>query len=251
MLDPADLATVTATFGVAEDQVRRDHLIGHVLAALSTLAEDSLVFFGGTALTWTHLPEGRLSEDVDLYCTDRPAVARMIESEVPRLLRREVPGTAWSPGLTAVRSTDPARLVTPDGLVVRLQLLDVERQGWTYFPTERRRLIARYTDLPEISMRVPTLAGFAAMKTVAWTDRRTPRDLFDLAGLASLNALESEAAEIFRRATGRRLAPHDFSGQAPRDWAEALAHQTGRLPSATTCLERALTAYGSSLGWNS
>ena len=71
MLDPRDLAEVATTFGVAEPQVRRDHLIGHVLAALTTVDEPSLVFFGGTALTWTHLPSGRLSEDIDLYVAGR------------------------------------------------------------------------------------------------------------------------------------------------------------------------------------
>jgi predicted nucleotidyltransferase component of viral defense system len=96
MLEPQDLAEVGATFGVAEQQVRRDHLIGHMLAALATLDEPSMVFFGGTALTWTHLPTGRLSEDIDLFVVGRARVAATIESTLPRRLRREFPAP---PGL--------------------------------------------------------------------------------------------------------------------------------------------------------
>ncbi len=249
MLDPRDLAEVATTFGVAEQQVRRDHLIGHVLAALATVDEPSLVFFGGTALTWTYLPFGRLSEDVDLYVIDRAGVAPGLESGLPRLLRREFPGSTWSPRLTEVRAVDPARLVSPEGLVVRIQLLDAVDQGWTHFPTERRRLVRRYADLPDITLRVPTLAGFAAMKTLAWTDRRSARDLFDLAGLADLGALGREAAEVFRRSTGRRLGAFDFDGRVPRDWDAALRHQTGSLPPAQECLDAVRAAFGTALGW--
>ena len=69
MLQPDELANTAAAFGVADEQVRRDHLISHVLAGLADL-ELPVVFFGGTALGRTHLinPEGgaRLSEDIDL-----------------------------------------------------------------------------------------------------------------------------------------------------------------------------------------
>ena len=47
---------IAELFGVGEAQVRRDHVISHALAALSTLGTDDLVFFGGTALSRTHLP---------------------------------------------------------------------------------------------------------------------------------------------------------------------------------------------------
>lgn len=37
MLDPQELSRTASAFGVAEEQVRRDHLISHVLAALAQL----------------------------------------------------------------------------------------------------------------------------------------------------------------------------------------------------------------------
>lgn len=92
MLDPRDLRQVAATFRVAEDQVRRDHLIGHALAAIAGTDIAGVTFIGGTALSWTHLPDGRLSEDIDLMTKDRRAAAELVEREIPRRLRREYPG---------------------------------------------------------------------------------------------------------------------------------------------------------------
>lgn len=66
MLDPRELQEIAARFGVDESQVRRDHLISHLLAALSAELADSVIFFGGTALARSIVPDGRLSEDVDL-----------------------------------------------------------------------------------------------------------------------------------------------------------------------------------------
>src|ERR1035437_6902676 len=60
-----------ATFGVAEVQVRRDHAISHILAALSRHRRQELIFFGGTALSRTYLLDERLSEDIDLIAVDQ------------------------------------------------------------------------------------------------------------------------------------------------------------------------------------
>lgn len=81
---------VAAQFGVGIEQVRRDHLISHVLAALArSLPTDDVVFFGGTALSRTFLVDARLSEDVDLIAlAPRAEVARAIEHAVARGLAR-------------------------------------------------------------------------------------------------------------------------------------------------------------------
>jgi len=50
VLDHDEAASVAERFGVAFEQVRRDHLISHLLAALSARLSDRLVLFGGTAL---------------------------------------------------------------------------------------------------------------------------------------------------------------------------------------------------------
>jgi hypothetical protein len=61
-----------------------------------------------------------MSEDIDLMARERRSVASTVESQIPRRLRREFPGSSWDPGLLDVRSISPARLVTPDGLVLRI-----------------------------------------------------------------------------------------------------------------------------------
>ena len=65
-LQPDDLQRVMDQFGVSEEQVRRDHAISHILAALSRSHREHLIFYGGTALSRTFLLDGRLSEDIDL-----------------------------------------------------------------------------------------------------------------------------------------------------------------------------------------
>lgn len=80
---------VAAQFGVSTEQVERDHLISHVLAFLSTSVEDQVQFIGGTALARTHLPTGRLSEDIDLIAIDdRKSVAASLDAALPRALSR-------------------------------------------------------------------------------------------------------------------------------------------------------------------
>ena len=83
----AEADIVAQLFGVALEQVHRDHLISSILAALQIHADD-LIFFGGTAVARTYLPAGRLSEDIDLIAvTDRRTVARAISRTIERGLR--------------------------------------------------------------------------------------------------------------------------------------------------------------------
>lgn len=69
VLDEHERARVEAQFGVAAEQVVRDHVISHALAAIATVDTNDLVFFGGTALARTHLTDLRLSEDIDLIAS--------------------------------------------------------------------------------------------------------------------------------------------------------------------------------------
>ncbi len=123
-------------------------------------------------------------------------------------------------------------LRTREGLTVRVQLLDpANHPEW---PTERRALFQRYSDAPPAALAVPTLPAFAASKTSAWHDRRLPRDLYDLWGLARIGALDSAAADLFAQLgpTGHPPRPWMFSSPpAIADWTAQLGGQTA-LPSA-------------------
>ncbi|WP_199521174.1 nucleotidyl transferase AbiEii/AbiGii toxin family protein [Jiangella anatolica] len=134
MLDPDEERSVASAFGVATSQVRRDHLISHVLAVLSERFADRLLFFGGTALSRTRVPNGRLSEDIDLIALgSRTQLAADLDGALPRALRREFPGSGWRPALSEVREeAEPASLIAPGGMTVRIQLL--RRTGYPSWP---------------------------------------------------------------------------------------------------------------------
>ena len=108
---------VATQFGVAPEQVERDHLISHLLAALSARFADRLHFIGGTALARTHLTDGRLSEDIDLVALgNRTELATEIDAELPRAVARTHGRLSWEPALSAVRDTEAAHLRTARGL---------------------------------------------------------------------------------------------------------------------------------------
>lgn len=219
---------VAAQFGVSVEQVERDHLVSHVLGFLSDRVGDRIQFIGGTALARTHLPSGRLSEDIDLIAVDdRRFVAATLDTELPRALARSHGRLTLEPTLSSVASVVPAMLRTPNGLSLRIQLLSArDRVLW---PSERRTLEQRYSDAPSAQLLVPTLPAFAASKTSTWADRRGARDLWDLWALSQLGAIDAPAVELYRRygPTGRPPAPRLFaSGPTKAEWRAQLAGQT-------------------------
>ncbi|GAA4693828.1 hypothetical protein GCM10023215_34180 [Pseudonocardia yuanmonensis] len=212
MLDPDDLQDVAQTYGVDEAQVLRDHLISHLLAAITTEAADHVVFIGGTALARSVIPDGRLSEDIDLLAVGRRRiVAERLTTALPRALRREFPGLDWQPSLIEAREPAPGIIRSPEGLIVRIQLLS--STGYPRWPTQAVDLVQRYGDAPPARLSVPTPAGFAAAKAVAWHDRHASRDLWDLWALAERGHLDTAAAELYARLgpTNHRPDPDDYS----------------------------------------
>ncbi|MEW2479987.1 nucleotidyl transferase AbiEii/AbiGii toxin family protein [Mycobacterium sp. NPDC049093] len=221
-------AAVAEQFGVATEQVERDHLISHLLAFLSRDFGDRIHFIGGTALARTHLSNGRLSEDIDLIAVgDRRSVAAGLDAALPRALARTHGRLALDPALSSVRDTHPAILRTSDGLAVRLQLLSPrDRIVW---PTERRSLVQRYSDAPAAELLVPTRPAFAASKTATWFDRHASRDLWDLWALDRIGAIDAEAENLYRRfgPTNNPPALRDFmTAPTEADWQSQLAGQT-------------------------
>lgn len=221
-----DEASVAEQFGVGNAQVERDKLISHILAALSKLPNDQLMFFGGTALNRTHLPDLRLSEDIDLIALGRRAdIANDIDRVVSRALARAYGEVAWLPELTNTRGSEPAVLQVA-GLQVQVQLLD--GTGYPSWPTEVVSLYQRYEGVPVARMRVPTLAAFAASKLTAWCERAAPRDLYDLWALAQRGAITTEAVDLFVKhgPTARKPVSFVFASAPTEDgWVTALGHQ--------------------------
>ena len=245
MLDLAERRRIAEAFQVADEQVDRDHLISHILAALPSAGE-GLVFYGGTALARTHLPEFRLSEDVDLLAKDRAITAATLERALPRALRREFGDVRWLVAPSAVPSeVAPALLATEDGLQVRIQIgkLDFDRSRW---PTEPRAIDMRYSDVKSADLVVPTLTAFTAMKSLAWDDRRTARDLADLFALSRLGAIGPAVIELLRKVVGQAVYPASFLSmpqQTRETWSIQLDHQMAETPDPDHCLREVHAAW--------
>jgi hypothetical protein len=157
--------SVAAQFGVVAEQVERDHLISHILAFLGQHFGDRIHFIGGTALARTHLPAGRLSEDIDLIAVgERKAVATDLDAELPRALARTHGRLTLEPALSVRADTLPAVLRTGGGLSVRLQLLSTrDRVVW---PAERRTVVQRTGGLAA-GCRKPPVTGHRRVRSAS------------------------------------------------------------------------------------
>lgn len=203
-----------------------------------------MIFFGGTALSRTHLARARLSEDIDLIATTMrsevlPRLVRALEQTLMRTHGRP----SWTPAFTD-RDTDPA-VISTAGVQVRLQVLRGE--DYSAWPVERVAVEQRYSDAPPATLTVPTLGSFAGWRTAAWNERGAPRDLYDLWALAQVGALTPEAAELFARHGTTGHPPRSFmfaTAPTQQSWLASLSGQT-RL---TITAEQALRAVR--LGWS-
>ena len=238
MISRTEIGEWAERFGVAVPQIARDHFISHVLKALGESHPD-VRFFGGTALCRTYLEGTRLSEDVDLLHPDPRGFLDLLAYELPRALRREFPDTTWLP-LPPEGDGSAGSLLPPGLSAIKVYVGrdGADTRAWEFADTD---VELRYSDLPATrEMQCPTAAAFAAMKLAAWFDRHTPRDLFDLAGLARLGVLaDPEVARRLRAQTGVGIVEADFA-RAPSAtvdaWETELAAQVRVLPDIETCL---------------
>lgn len=225
VLDDDEREKVEDTFGVDSEQVTRDHVISHALAAISSVGTDDIVFFGGTALSRTHLTDLRLSEDIDLMAFgDRSAIADKIESALTRQLRRSFGTVTFTPRLKNTRHPDPSVMQVGD---VRVQIQLLSSEGYPPWPTEVVDIEQRYSDAPPARLRVLTPAAFVASKLSSWSDRKAPRDLYDLWALAEAGYIDATASEVFRRWGPYTSASKVSFTRLPSaaEWSASLEHQ--------------------------
>lgn len=127
-MDADERDRVAQHFGAVPRQVERDHLISHLLGFLSERFGDRVQFIGGTALARSHLPNGRLSEDIDLFAVgSRGAVAQELDDALPRALARTHGRLTLEPLLGQVADTLPMTATTIEGIAVKIQFAVVAR----------------------------------------------------------------------------------------------------------------------------
>ncbi len=242
MIDARERQKIQDLFSVNEAQVNRDHAISHVLAALQQI-KTRFVFFGGTALSRTFLVEGRLSEDIDLYSSDRQALCLEMDG-LPNLLEEEFPQANWNVLPSRTKDSEYSLLVCDSSIQIRVQIVDSNTRGWQKVPTELSEMRQRYSDAPPAKLFTPTFDGFVAMKVLAWFDRRTPRDLFDLEGLSWKEPVTENARKLIEQLRGFRVSGEMMNRPVVGAWREELAHQTKLKTTAEESLRRVLEWWG-------
>lgn len=245
MLSDADRERVRDAFGADNSQVERDHLISHVLAAISADIPDKVYFYGGTALSRSHLSRGRLSEDIDLIAVGgRADVAEALTSTLTRRLAREFGRPTFTPQINATRAATPVVMTTPRGPQLQLQLLPANH--YPAWPFEHFDLQQRYADCEPARLMIPSLDAFIAWKTIAYVDRRAARDLWDLAALAAQGPFKENAGRLLTRFGQSSSLPTPSTFPAAPDqasWERDLAHQTRLSLTAEKAREAVLLAW--------
>lgn len=242
MLDFNEAAEVQKLFASTQTQVRRDHAISHVLAALQNIHSE-MIFFGGTALARTYITQGRLSEDIDLYSSNRKSLCREMD-ELPGMIEEEFPQATWDrlPSLTS--DSQSALLICDSSIQIKVQAVDTRTRGWSKVPTALTEIHQRYSDVPSTELLAPTFDGFVAMKALAWFDRGAPRDLFDLDALSQVGEVTRNGRELVSELKGFPLTKGMLNRRIAGLWHEELAHQTKLDKTEDECLQRVLAWWG-------
>lgn len=244
MIRPPEINAAGIKFGAPDTQIIRDHLISHVLATIGDWPNaKEVTFFGGTALCRTWLPDLRLSEDIDLLLA-APSVGEALRQHTSRRLRSEFANLEWTK-LGAQHQVETWTLSTGD-IEVKVQFTQW-RDGWDAIPITTEPVDLRYSDLGSSTpMRVPTPSGFAAMKLMAWFDRRAPRDLYDLAALADAGNIDDASLQLVKKIAGYTPGTAMLERNVPRvvtsTWQAELGHQLADASTADHCLSRVRAA---------
>lgn len=243
---PDDRDRVVDLFGVGVMQVERDHLISALLSAMSRRLADRLLFFGGTALNRTHLPRGRLSEDIDLIAIhDRRSIVADLTEFLPRPAPRDFGLMVWDPPLDLRTDRTPGTIRTSDGIAVRVQLLN--SQGYPSWPTERRMLHDRYRDVESAELIVPTRPAFVAGKTMAWHDRHTHPATYGTSMRSRRTTRSTRLPCRWSSTTGHRAGPLIVDVHVLAE-SRAVASATGRTDATGSGIGRSAWSCSEELG---
>lgn len=242
MLDPHEGLVIQHLFGASLSQVQKDHAISHVLFALSNFKTE-LVFYGGTGLARTFLDGGRLSEDIDIFTSNRMDLNLELDT-IPGLIIQDFPQAYWATKPSQITEPGKALLVCQQGVQIEVQAISAQGRRWNEIPTALSEIQLRYSDVPRIKLRVPTFDGFSAMKLTAWFERATSRDLFDLEGLAHLAPVSAVTRKLVVELLGFTLTPGMLDRRVVGNWQYDLAHQTRLEITEEQALARVLAWWG-------
>lgn len=243
MIDQNEIAEVAKQLGVGSAQIIRDHFISHILAALSDVLNEPFTFVGGTALCRSVLNESRVSEDIDLSVINPLQQLGRLREELPPRLQRDWGEITFEVVLD--KRDHASCFINSPSARVKCELVDwgTNRKCW---PTTEAEIPLRYSDLPDtVTLTLPTAEAFAGMKGGAFHDRHQPRDLFDLAGLARIGAINERAESILKCTHGSGFIVGEFQKlpfSLRNSWHTELDHQTRNPSDPDACAAEVLEA---------
>jgi predicted nucleotidyltransferase component of viral defense system len=257
VISRADIVARVGEWGLREDVVEKDYVLGWLLWGIGTdpVLGDAWVFKGGTCLKKCYIETYRFSEDLDFTVVSggplspedvQPMLERILvrvreESGIdfsvqqPRFRLRSSGGTAEG----RIYYRGPRNAPTPAS--VKLDLSSDER---IVQPSVLRQISHPYPDaLP--SPGVVRCYGFEevfAEKLRAMGERGRPRDLYDIVNLFRRPDLQREP-ELIRTVLDQKCAAKGvpvptlesllaapFRAELESEWANMLAHQLPALP---------------------
>lgn len=256
MIGERDLRARVAEWGLRDDVVEKDYVLGWVLAGIGTepALRDGWVFKGGTCLKKCYLETFRFSEDLDFTVLDNGPIE---EGDVLGHLGRMLTRIAGESGLDFTVS-EPRLRVRPNGSVegriyyrgprnapsaasIRLDLTPGELLAR---PPVMRPIQHLYPDeLPSPgTVRCYSLEEVYAEKLRAMGERGRPRDLYDVIflldhpGLADHGRLVYETLVAKCESKGVSIPTLELLEGSPKraelesEWANMLGHQLPALP---------------------
>lgn len=257
MIGHADIVERVREWGLREDIVEKDYVLGWVLWGLSQHPRlgDAWVFKGGTCLKKCYLETYRFSEDLDFTVVPDgpidPDEIRPLINEVLTLVQDEsgidfaVREPRWR-GRPNSTSTE-GRLYyrgprqSPEATSIKI---DLSADEPVVRPPVLRSIAHPYPDdLPgEAGIRCYSFEEVFAEKVRAMVQRNRPRDLYDIVNLYRRHDLHPDVTvvrEVLERkceakamaVPTRTTLPHlPYQDELESEWANMLAHQLPALP---------------------
>ncbi len=232
MTSKAQITKRASADGVDARVVERDYVLAHIVALVSSYDRGaSLVFKGGTSLRFLHFDEYRYSADLD-YSVVQGSEADALEM-IQHALAQQRPDTIKE--LSLERSSGRITFVGPLG-TARMIKLDLAADELVV-NTEKRSLLKRWPDVPDVSVEAYTKLEITAEKLRCLLQRLQCRDLVDLALLLG-DEDPTSTAELFRRkAVHRGFDPAMLSERFERRvqdykarWERELEEYLGEVP---------------------
>ena len=257
MITRTDLNERINEWGIREDVIEKDYVIGWVLWGIGSdpILSTSWVFKGGTCLKKCYIETYRFSEDLDFtVLPGGPAEASQVVPLLKGVFERvyEESGIDFQGREPIVRQRPDGRSAegriyyrgprnSPGVASLRLDLTTAEQ---VVRPTVLRPIAHEYPDALPVpaEVRCYSFEETFAEKLRAMGERARPRDLYDiillyrrasvLPGAALLRSVyrekcKSKGVEVF---TSKAIQASPFLRELEDEWANMLAHQLPALP---------------------